>query len=76
MSNISEICPLQTFSNNYADVQSTWKWFLGRLNIVEHDALNFRLIWQHLLEEILSWTWEKFIPVCHSYFSTKYPSYM
>ena len=36
------------------------KWFLGRLNIVEHDA-NFSLIWDYLLGEILSWTWEKFL---------------
>ena len=35
--------------------------FLGRLNIVEHDAINFSLIWEYLLGEILSWTWEKFL---------------
>ena len=43
------------------NVHSTWKWFLGRLNIVEHDAINFNLILEHLLGENLSWTWEKFI---------------
>ena len=39
-------------------------WFLGRLNIVEHDAVvehDFSLIWEYLLGEILSWTWEKFL---------------
>ena len=36
-------------------------WFLGRVNIVEYDAINFILIWEHLLGEILSWTLDKFI---------------
>ena len=35
-------------------------WFLGELNIVEHDA-TFGLVWEHLLREILYWTWNKLI---------------
>ena len=36
------------------NVQSTWKLILARLNIVEHEAINFSLIWVYLLGEILS----------------------